>query len=74
MDSPALALLIAGFGVLLIALGFQRQMQHAIWTGVSYGVIGTLMMLTGALMFANPTFKNSSFGDGFCGTGAGGVT
>jgi len=52
MDSPALALLIAGFGVLLIALGFQRQMQHAIWTGVSYGVAGVLMMLTGGLMFA----------------------
>lgn len=52
MDSPALALLIAGFGVLLIALGFQRQMQHAIWTGVSYGVCGTLMMLIGGLMFA----------------------
>jgi len=52
MDSPALALLIAGFGVLLIALGFQRQMQHAIWSGVSYGVTGTLMTLTGGLMFA----------------------
>ena len=52
MDSPALALLIAGFGVLLIALGFQRQMQHAIWTGISYGVVGVLMMLVGALMFA----------------------
>jgi len=52
MDSPALALLIAGFGVLLIALGFQRQMQHAIWSGVSYGVTGTLMTLIGGLMFA----------------------
>ncbi|HEX2586522.1 MAG TPA: hypothetical protein VHL14_15470 [Steroidobacteraceae bacterium] len=52
MDSPALALLIAGFGALLIALGFQRQMQHAIWSGVSYGVIGALMMLVGGLMFA----------------------
>jgi len=52
MDSPALALLIAGFGVLLIALGFQRQMQHSIWAGVTYGTIGTLMTLTGGLMFA----------------------
>jgi hypothetical protein len=52
MDSPALALLIAGFGVLLIALGFQRQMQHAIWSGVSYGLTGVLMTLVGGLMFA----------------------
>jgi len=51
MDSPALALLIAGYGALLIALGFQRQMQHAIWSGVTYGAIGTVMMLVGGLMF-----------------------
>src|SRR6185369_6368927 len=52
MDSPALALLIAGFGVLLIALGFQRQMQHSIWAGVTYGAIGTILTLIGGLMFA----------------------
>lgn len=52
MDSPALALLIAGFGALLIALGFQRQMQHSIWAGISYSMVGTLMMLGGGLMFA----------------------
>ena len=51
MDSPALALLIAGFGLLLIALGFQRQMQHSLWAGVSYSVVGTSMALVGALMF-----------------------
>lgn len=52
MDSPALGLLIAGFGIVLIALGYQRQMQHAILSGVSYGICGTLMFLSGALMFA----------------------
>ncbi|HVY24806.1 MAG TPA: hypothetical protein VG962_15780 [Steroidobacteraceae bacterium] len=52
MDSPALGLLIAGFGVVLIALGFQRQMQHAILSGVSHGIVGTAMFLTGSLMFA----------------------
>ena len=52
MDSAALALLIAGFGVLLIALGFQRQMQHAIFSGISYGITGTAMFLIGSLMFA----------------------
>ncbi len=52
MDSAALALLVAGFGLLLIALGFQRQMQHLILSSISYGCVGVLMFIAGSLMFA----------------------
>ena len=52
MDSTALALTIAAFGIVLIALSHQRQMQHRGWSAVGYGSVGTVLFVLGIVQFS----------------------
>ncbi|MGD9842650.1 MAG: hypothetical protein AB7F79_12335 [Steroidobacteraceae bacterium] len=52
MDSTALALTLAGFGVVLIAIGYQRHHIHRDRSAVLHGVSGALLFVSGALLLA----------------------
>ncbi|MGC3980672.1 MAG: hypothetical protein QM808_05380 [Steroidobacteraceae bacterium] len=52
MDSTALALTLAGFGVLLIALSYQRHLHRRTVAALAHGIAGAVLFLAGALLFA----------------------
>ncbi len=52
MDSTALALTLAGFGVLLIALSYQRHLHRRTTSALAHGIGGALVFLSGALLLA----------------------
>lgn len=51
MDSTSLAIVLAGFGSLLILLSHRRQVQHRLWSAVAHGVAGALIFISGVLLF-----------------------
>lgn len=52
MDSTALALALAAFGVLLIALSHQRHRHRRTTSALAHGIGGALLFVGGALLFA----------------------
>lgn len=52
MDSTALALTLAGFGVLLIALSYQRHLHRRTLAALAHGIGGAILFLGGALLLA----------------------
>src|SRR5262245_9126731 len=52
MDSTALALTLVGFGVLLIALSYQRHLHHRTVAALAHGIGGGVLFLAGALLLA----------------------
>ena len=51
MDSTALAIVLACFGVVLILLSYQRLVQHRIGSALGHGLGGAALFLLGALLF-----------------------
>lgn len=52
MDSTALALTLIGFGVVLIALSYQRHRHGRDLAALGHGVAGALLFLGGTVLFA----------------------
>lgn len=52
MDSTALALVLAAFGVLLIALSYQRHRHRRTPSALAHGIAGALLFVGGALLLA----------------------
>jgi len=52
MDSTSLAIVLAAFGLLLILLGYRRQVQHRTASAFGHGIAGAVVFLAGALLFA----------------------
>lgn len=52
MDSTALALALAAFGLLLIALSHQRHRDRRTTSALAHGIGGALLFVSGALLFA----------------------
>ncbi len=50
MDSTALALVLAAFGVVLIALSYQRHRNRRTTSALAHGISGALLFLGGALL------------------------
>lgn len=52
MDSTALALTLVGFGVVLIALSYQRHRHGRNVAALGHGIAGALLFLGGTVLFA----------------------
>lgn len=52
MDSTALALVLAAFGVLLIALSYQRHRHRRTPSALAHGIGGALLFIGGAVLLA----------------------
>ncbi len=52
MDSTALALTLAGFGVLLIALSYQRHLHQRTMSALAHGIGGAGLFLSAVLLLA----------------------
>ncbi len=52
MDSTALALVLAFFGVLLIAISYQRHRHRRTPSALAHGIGGALLFVVGALLLA----------------------
>lgn len=51
MDSTALAIVLAAFGLVLILLSYRRLHQHRIGSALGHGLSGAALFLLGALLF-----------------------
>ena len=52
MDSTALALTLSGFGVLLIAISYQRHRDRRDHSALLHGISGAMLFIGGALLLA----------------------
>ena len=52
MDSTALALTLSGFGVLLIAISYQRHRDRRDHSALLHGISGAILFIGGALLLA----------------------
>jgi hypothetical protein len=52
MNSTALALTLASFGVVLIAISYQRHRTHRDRSAILHGVSGAVLFMSGALLLA----------------------
>jgi hypothetical protein len=51
MDSTALAIVLAGFGLVLILVSYRRLVQHRTGSALGHGLGGAALFLFGALLF-----------------------
>lgn len=51
MDSTPLAFTLAGFGLLLIAISYQRHRHHRDVSAILHGIAGVMLFAGGALLF-----------------------